>query len=243
MFGHFWDLTIHSLVFLTEPTFHNKVWIWFQVLESSNLLASHQTTFVLFLVHNLLSQVIQRSFSGSSHDTDQSGWAEVIFVWLLSWFSSFLSLFPCLSHTLIFFEIENDIFFTIGCGFRHFFPRLGLSLSWNHFCTRQRARWARLGFCVVEVFSRQLLRQKLIIPGQHFRNKLFPFRKTKSTTVATIKCRAAHFFCTVFVSFLEIHLDRLSNLGVCVGAEEHTKKECQWLSDYILDTTLPYSKF
>ena len=184
MFGHFWDLTIHSLVFLTEPTFHNKVWIWFQVLESSNLLASHQTIFALFLVHNLPGQVIQRSFSGSSRNTDQSGWAEVIFVWLLSWFSSFLSLFPCLSHILIFFEIENDIFLTIGCGFRHFFPRLGLSLSWNHFCTRQRARWARFGVCVVEVFSRQLLRQKLIIPGQHFRNKSFLFRKTASSTVA-----------------------------------------------------------
>jgi len=35
----------------------------------------------------------------------------------------------------------------------------------------------------VEVFSRRLFRQELIIPGQHLRNKLYPFRTNTSATV------------------------------------------------------------
>ena len=60
---------------------------------------------------------------------------------------------------------------------------MSFSFTYSRALARQRARLACFGVCCVEVFNRQLCRQKLIIPGHHLINKSFPFRKSASTTV------------------------------------------------------------
>jgi len=105
------------------------------------------------------------------------------------------SLFSSLSRTFIFSKVQKWHFSTNWLGifflsFCYFVSRVGLSLSctYSYGSVRKRARSARFGVYGVEVFYRQLFRQKWIIPGQLLRNRSISYWKPTSTTVLGL-CR------------------------------------------------------
>jgi len=102
----------------------------------------------------------------SSHSVNLSSTIDCS--WSL-WSNDFLYHFRFLSHRFIFLELEKWLFFPqIESCFRNPFTNVGPSLFGTQSYARQRERLAHFGVRGVEVFCRQLLRQKIIIHWHKF---------------------------------------------------------------------------
>jgi len=80
-----------------------------------------------------------------------------------------------------------------------FFHKFISFSTFSYFCARWHARSSCFGMCGVEVFSRQLFWQYLILSWQHSRNKSFLVLKNTSTTVVELlNTWGSRFFCSFF---------------------------------------------